>query len=56
MVPDRFSNFLEGNFHNLVRIGEMRITYIIFAKNLEGRDHLEFLGEGGRVILKYLIK
>jgi hypothetical protein len=34
----------------------MRNAYIIFAGNLEGRDHLGFLGERGRIILKYIIK
>jgi hypothetical protein len=39
VVHDGFSNFLEGNFQNVVRIGEMINAYRIFVENFEGRDH-----------------
>jgi hypothetical protein len=43
VVHDRFSNFLERSFRNVVSIGDVRNAYRILDGNREGRDHLRFM-------------
>jgi hypothetical protein len=40
---------------HLTHMGQMRIAYSILAEELKGRDHLEDLGIGGKIILEWIL-
>jgi hypothetical protein len=37
-------------------MGEMRTVYKIWSENLKGRDHLEDLGLGGKIMLDWILR
>jgi hypothetical protein len=37
-------------------MGKMRYAYNILVGKREGRDHLEDLGVGGRIILRWILR
>jgi hypothetical protein len=41
---------------HVARVGERRSAYGVLAGNLKERDHFEGLGQGGRIILKWIFK